>query len=163
MNIVRHGVYLLALYIIQADILPWFGLWCVPMLLAVGAAGVGHFESGESGALFGLLSGMLCDVALGRPTIVFTVTLTIIGLLFGWLGETLLTRSFLSYMLCCLAAMIIVSFIQMFPHVFFYGAPIGTLLVTAALQTGISLLAAVPMYFIAKWLAGKARDAKERI
>ena len=158
-NIVRHGVYLLVLYVLQAAVLPWFGFGFVPVLLAVGAAGVSHFENGENGAVFCLFSGLLCDIALGRPTVVFTVALTIIGLLSGWLGETLFSRRFPSYMLCCLMTMIIVSFIQMFSHLFFRGAPIGPLLITAALQTAASLLLAVPMYPVAKWLARSAREA----
>ena len=159
MNIVRHGIFLLVLYTLQAAVFPWFGKGGIPVLLAVAVVGVSLFEDREDGAVFGLFAGILCDIAMGKPLIVFTVTLTVVGYLSGYLGETLLSRRFPSYMLCCFVTMVIVSFIQLFSLLFFYGESPGRLLITAAVQTGTSLICAVPVYPIVKWLARRSGKA----
>lgn len=159
MNIVRHGVFLLVLYVLQADVLTWFGKGGIPVLLAVAAVGVSLFEGAENGAVFGIFAGILCDTAMGKPLLVFTVALTVVGLVTGYLGDTLLTRRFPSYILCCFVTMACVSFIQLFSLLFFYDESPGRLLITAAVQTGTSLVFAVPVYPISKWLARKAGKA----
>ena len=64
----------------------------VPLLLVVAAAGLSHFTDSGTGAVLGLFSGLLCDISLGRPTAVYTVTLCVIGLVLGYLGDTILSR-----------------------------------------------------------------------
>ena len=153
LNIVYHGIFLLVLYILQAMVLPWIGSRAVPLLLVVAAAGLSHFADSGRGAVIGLFCGLLCDLALGRPTIVLTVSLSVIGLVLGYLGETIFSRRFPSYMLCCLAALLAVSFVQMFSLLFFEGVEFFVLAMTAATQTVTSLVFAVLMYPIVKKLA----------
>ena len=153
MNIVHHGIFLLVLYILQANVLPWIGFGAVPLLLVVAAAGLSHFADSGRGAVLGLFCGILCDVALGKPTIMCTVTLSVIGLFLGYLGETVLSRRFPSYLICCIGAVALMSFVQMFGLLFFDGAAVFSLLLTAVMQTVSSSVCAVLMYPIIKRLA----------
>lgn len=153
LNIVYHGIFLVVMYILQANILPWTGIGVVPLLLVVAAAGLSHFADSGRGAIIGLFCGILCDLALGKPTIVYTIVLSIIGLVLGYLGETIFSRRFPSYMLCCFAALAIVSFVQMFSLLFFEKVETFSLVITALMQTVISLIFAVLMYPFVKKLS----------
>ena len=97
MNIVRHGILLLVLYILQGLVFPWFRTGAVPLLLCVVVAGVAHFEGSGNGGVFGMFAGMLMDLSLGKPLLVFTLAYTVMGIVMGALGETLFTRRFISY------------------------------------------------------------------
>lgn len=153
LNIAYHGIFLLILYFLQAAVFPWIGNDAIPLLLVIAAAGLSHFTGSGTGAVIGLFCGILCDVALGKPTVVYTVFLSILGLLMGYLGETVLSRRFPSYILCCFTALVLSSFIQMFDLLFFAGASYLHLLWTAILQTIVSLICAVPMYPVIKKLS----------
>ena len=153
LNIVYHGIFLLVLYILQSNVFPWFLGGAVPLFLVVAAAGLSHFTDSGNGAVIGLFCGILCDVSLGRPTVVYTVTLSIIGLVIGYLGDTILSRRFPSYMLCCFAALVAVSCVQMFSPVFFDKIPIAPLLITAAMQISTSTVCAVLLYPAVKSVA----------
>lgn len=153
LNIVYHGIFLLILYFLQATVFPWIGHDAIPLLLVIAAAGLSHFTDSGRGAVIGLFCGILCDISLGKPTIVYTIFLSILGLLMGYLGETVLSRRFPSYMLCCFISLAIASFIQMFDLLFFAGASYLHLLWTAILQTIVSLICAVPMYPVVKKLS----------
>lgn len=157
LNIVYHGIFLLILYILQAAIFPWIGTGAVPLLLVVAAAGLSHFADSGRGAILGLFCGILCDVALGRATIVYTVSLSIIGLIMGYLGETIFSRRFPSYMLCCIVTLVAVSFIQMFALLFFEDVPAVQLLMTALMQIITSVICAVFMYPAVKRLSRRSR------
>lgn len=159
-NIVRHGIFLLVLFIIQAMILPWISLpWtgALPLVLVVAAAGISHLEGRINGAIFGLVAGMLCDVALGKPTITMTIVLTVAGFISGYFGETLFSRRMLSYLFWCLAILILASFVQMFSSLFFTDIPKTALLITAGMQIATSMLVALPLYPIIKWIARKTQ------
>ena len=68
-------------------------------------------------------------------------------------GETIFSRRFPSYMLCCLAALIAVSFIQMFSLLFFEKVSPMPLVMTAAMQIVTSMVFAVIMYPAVKKLS----------
>ena len=156
-NIVYNGIFLLVLYLLQAGIFPQFMQGAVPLVLVVAAAGLSHFTDSGRGALLGLFCGILCDVSLGKPTIIYTITLTIIGMLLGYLGETIFSRRFPSYLICCLGALIIVSVVQMFPLMFFDKIAIGVLVITAVKQIATSVVCAVILYPLIKWISRKNR------
>lgn len=157
LDIVYNGIFLLVLYVLQAGVFPWFAGGAVPLVLVVAAAGMSHFTDSGRGAVLGLFCGILCDVALGRPTTVFTVTLTVVGLFFGYLGETILSRRFPSYLICCLGALIVASCVQMFSPLFFDKVQFMPLLWTAAMQIVTSMICAVVLYPFIKWISRRSR------
>lgn len=155
-NIIRHAVFLLVLYIIQAEILPWFGTYAIPPILVIGTVGIAHLEGSFPGAVFGLFAGMLMDSALGRPILTFTVALTLIGILIGWLGENYLSLNMPAYLICCLAALLVCTVLQVFSLLFYSDAGMFSLLFTSLLQIITGLIAALPLYPVSKWLARMA-------
>lgn len=157
LNIVHHGIFLLILYIIQAEIIPWMGIGVVPMLIVVAAAGLSHFTDSGRGAVLGLACGVLCDIAFGKATIVYTVTLSIIGLVLGYLGETVLSRGLPSYILSCFGALLVTTFIQMFELLFFDHISLLRLFLTAAVQIVVSLICAVLLYPVIRKLSQRYR------
>lgn len=158
MTLLRHGLLLLVLYLLQTAVLPWFSRLAMPLLLVVATAGVAHAEGPFSGALCGLFAGMLTDSAMGKPLIAFTLLLPLLGFLLGWLAETLLTRNFLAYLACCAGATLACSAYQLISPLFFSHAPLHALLGTLLLQLLLSMAAAAILYpFIRRQLRLKKR------
>ena len=96
---------------------------------------------------------MLCDVSCNAPTILFTVTLTAVGLLVGCLSQTVLTRGFVSCLITCAAALLVCGVVQSFGLLFFQGQGVGALALECVLQALYSLIFCIPMYFIARVIA----------
>ena len=158
LSVVQYGLLLLVLYILQGLIFPWFMTGFVPLLLCSAVAGVAHFEGSVKGGVFGLFAGILMDLSLGKPLIVFTIMLTVMGLVIGALGESLLTKRFISYIFSNIVTLIIAAFVQMFSLLFFTDASVWHLVLTAVLQTVISLIFAAPLYPIIKRMALKKQE-----
>ena len=66
----------------------------MPTVLPLVAAAAGLLGSSGWGGAFGLLCGILCDAALGGGGLLFTVALTVMGFLCGFLGDFILARGF---------------------------------------------------------------------
>ena len=114
-NVLGHAIFLLVLYVLQATVLPWFGTGALPLLLPMAAAGIAHAEGAFPGALFGLFAGILTDSALGRPVLVFTLALTVLGLLLGTLSERWLAGNLPAYLFCCAVTAVGCLLIQVAP------------------------------------------------
>lgn len=155
MNILRCGLFLVILYLIQGVIMPWFSFGWTPLLFVPAAVGIGLFTDSGTGAFFGIFAGVFCDFALSRPTIVFTVALTLIGLFTGYLGDTVISKRFVPFVSMCLVFLLAAWFIQVFPLIFFKGTPLKPLLPSAILQLLTSLICSAVMYPVLKRLARK--------
>ncbi len=153
-KIIRLLIYvplILIAYILQASVfseLPMGG--AKPLILPVAATAFAMFGGRVRGGAFGLVCGLLCDVALCRPAILFTLLLPAAGILIGTLFETLLAQGFPSYLLCCIVLLLVSAFCQMFGLLFYSGAQIGDLSVTAAYQTLYSLVFTIPIYWLTR-------------
>lgn len=158
LDIVQYGVLLLVLYILQGLVFPWFRTGIVPLLLCSAAAGAAHFEGSVRGGVFGLFAGILMDLSLGKPLLVFTLTLTIMGLLLGILGEAFFTKRFISYIFSNIIILVVAAFIQMFSLLFFSTVSVWHLIFTAIMQTIVSLIFAVPLYPIMKRIALRKQE-----
>ena len=127
--------------------------------IAVCTGGGGHravHRRDGTGAFFGLFAGIFCDFALSRPTIVFTLALTLAGLLTGYLGDTVISKRFVPYVSLCLVFLLAAWFIQVFPLLFFQEGPgLRDMLPSAILQLAASLVCTAVMYPILKRLARK--------
>ncbi len=144
-----HVLLVAALYILQACVFPYVPiLRTVPLLLPPAVVGIALFEGSVRGGVFGLFAGMLCDVSFNQPTIVFTIALTLIGVVMGILAETVVARGFPSYMVFSLVAVAIIAFLQMFKLLFIDGVLVMAILWTFLLQTLLSLILAFPLYFV---------------
>ena len=140
-----------AAYILQAMVFSEFPIGgAKPLILPVAVVGVAAFGDRIRGGIFGLFAGVLCDAALCRPAILFTLLLTLAGIVVGVLFETLLTRGFPSFLLCCAAVLVVSAACQMFSLLVYYDAQPVELLKTAVYQTVYSLIFTVPVYWLTR-------------
>jgi len=157
-SIILHALLLMTVYVFQGMIFPQLRLiGLVPLLLPVVSTGVAVYEGRYAGGIFGILAGVLCDVSFNEPAAVFTVLLTITGLIIGTLADTVLTRGIATYFLACVAVLAVSAFAQMFPLLFFENVPPAPLMAVALWQTVYSLVFALPLWFFVRALGKRAQ------
>ncbi len=148
------GLVFLA-YILQSMVFTHIAiLGAVPVILPVAVVSIGLSEGGQRGALMGLIGGILCDVSFNQPTVGFTLILTLVGVLTGYLGDRILEKGITSYIVCSVLVLVLSAFVQMFSLLIYRNVPILSLLQTALIQTVYSLLFILPMYYLC-WLIRK--------
>lgn len=153
---VLYALLFAALFLLQDLIvsrIPLFGVRA--LLIPAAVAAVGLFEGGLWGGFVGLAAGYFCDMGYAEHIVLFTVTLTAVGFFAGVLGQFLLHRGFLSYLVLAAAALAVVTFCQMFRFLFFTDAD-AAVWRTGLLQMAWSLVWAVPVYFPCKSIADRA-------
>ena len=156
-SIVLHGLLLVAVYVFQSMILPFLRFFSfAPLLLPVTVAGVAVFEGRYSGGVTGIFAGILCDISFNQPTALFTVLLTIAGLLIGMLADTVMTRGFATFLLSSIVMLALCTFAQMFTLLFFEQTPSAPLLTTAFWQIAYSLVFVFPLWFFVSSLGRRA-------
>jgi len=147
-TILLHALLLIVVYVFQGVIFPFLRLGgLVPLLLPIACTGIALYEGRDIGGIAGLFAGILCDVSFNQPVGVFTVLLTITGLIVGTLADTVVLRGFVTYYLSCAAVLAISAFVQMFPLLMYDRLPLQLLIGTAIQQTIYSLFLALPVWF----------------
>lgn len=153
-----HALLLMIVYVFQGMIFPYFRLFgFAPLLLPIASTGVSVYEGRYTGGIVGIFAGILCDVSFNNPAGVFTVTLTIAGLLTGALADTVMTRSFATFVICSAAVLTLCAVIQVFPLLFFRSVPLQLLLATAIRQTVYSIIFVFPIWFFVRALGKRAQ------
>ena len=153
LKILLHLPLLLLAYILQDMVFVRLEiLGATPLLLPVAVAAVAMFEGSVRGGLFGLIAGILCDASLGQPAVLFTILLTVCGLVVGTLGETVLARGFPSFLACAAGALLLSAACQAVPLLIYTGASAAQLAITALIQLAYSMLFAIPIYRMARSL-----------
>ena len=155
--LIAHILFIIAVYILQGLVFTYIPIQgTVPVLLPIAAVGIATFEGSAKGGGYGLLAGMLCDISFNQPVIIMTVTLTVVGIVAGLLGETVMARGFPTYFLGCLGALVLTAFVSFFSLLFFNSVDVRSLLTTAGRQTLYSMIFAIPMYFIVRALGRRS-------
>ncbi|MCL2663662.1 MAG: rod shape-determining protein MreD [Oscillospiraceae bacterium] len=153
--ILLHSLLLMVVYVFQGMIFPFMRLnGLVPLLLPTAAAGVALYEGRDIGGITGLFAGILCDISFNQPVGVFTVFLTITGLVVGALADTIVLRGFITYYIITGIVLVVSVFVQVFPFLIILdnNITIFTLLPTAIEQTIYSLILALPIWFFIRAL-----------
>jgi len=154
---VLHTLLLTVVYVFQGMIFPYLRLYgFTPLLLPIVSTGVAVYEGRYTGGIVGIFAGILCDVSFNEPAGVFTVLLTITGLLTGYVADTVMTRGFATFIICCAAVLALSAFVQVFP-LLYSNVPLQSLLSTAIRQTVYSLLFAFPIWFFVRALGLRAQ------
>ena len=159
-TILLHALLIVVVYVFQGVIFPFMRLnGLVPLLLPVVSTGIALYEGRYTGGIAGLFAGILCDISFNHPAGVFTVLLTVTGLIVGTLADSVVLRGFVTYYISCTAVLIISAFVQMFPFMVnpATNIPLQSLLVIAIQQTIYSLVLALPIWFFVQSL-GKRTD-----
>jgi len=153
--ILLHSLLLMVVYIFQGMIFPFMRLnGLVPLLLPTAAAGIALYEGRDIGGIAGLFAGILCDISFNQPVGVFTVFLTITGLVVGTLADAVVLRGFVTYYITCGIVLVVSAFIQTFPFLIDMegNTTVFTLIPTAIEQTIYSLVLAFPIWFFIRAL-----------
>lgn len=147
-SILLHALLLIAVYIFQGAIFPYLRVGgLVPLLLPVAVTGVALYEGRDTGGVFGLFAGILCDVSFNQPVGTFTVVLTVIGLGVGILSDAFILSGFITYYISCAAVLTVCAFVQMTPIIALpNNIPPIEILRKVASQTFYSLVVALPMW-----------------
>ena len=110
--ILMYSLFIISVYVFQGVIFPYMRLnGLVPLLLPVAATGIALYEGQYTGGIAGLFAGILCDVSFSQPAGVFTLFLTISGLLIGTLADTVILKGFITYYISCGIVLIISAFL----------------------------------------------------
>lgn len=144
--------YLILLYLLQSTVFTHLQLWGTkPLLLPVAAAGIAFFCGRVEGGVFGLLAGMLMDLACNQLTVQFTLLMTFLGILIGLLSDTVLVQGFPSYLLGCALELVLTSAYQVLSMWVLNGAPIALSTAVGLKQTLYSLIFSLPLYYLSRF------------
>lgn len=145
--------YLLLLYLLQSTVFTRLTIFGVkPLILPLAVVGTALFKGKVTGGVFGIFAGMLMDLSYNQPTVQFTLILTVTGILFGVLSDTVLVQGYPSYLLCSALQLLICSALQVLSFVVLSGAPLNSLIGTALTQSLVSLIFTVPLYYVTAFL-----------
>ena len=158
-TILLHTLLLIAVYILQGVIFPFIRInGLVPLMLPIASTGIALYEGRYTGGIAGLFAGILCDISFNQPVGVFTVFLTLSGLLIGTLADTVILRGFVTYYICCAAVLVVSAFVQMYPMIMAFATdpdnsiPLQAVISTTIQQTIYSLILAFPIWFFVQAL-----------
>ena len=132
-------------------------LGAVPMFLPALVVAIGLCEGGVWGCVLGMAAGFYCDLCCADYTVLFLILFAVFGFGAGLLSEFFINRSFISYLLLAVAALLITALVQAVPLWIFRDAVPGPLLRTALLQTLWSLPFAALLYPVVKLIAVRQR------
>ncbi len=156
---VRYALILIAVYFIQAELLPHVRIIrMTPVLLPLAAVAFAMWKTPEKAGVFGLFAGMLCDVSFNEPVIKFTLLLTVVSVIVPLLCDTVLSRSFPAFFVMSAAVLVLSAFIQALSLIFVSGQSVVSLAAGALWQTLYSLIFTVPVWFVVK----RAADGRRR-
>lgn len=143
---IGYSLLLMVCFVLQDSVFSNFPIWGVkPLIMPVCCAAIALAEGMVRGGAFGIVCGVLCDIAMGSPPIGFTLLLTLLGLGIGWLGDRLMGRNLLTLLIFSLLSLLLCAFFQIFNLWAFGGAPLGALMKIVLMQTLYSLLFVLPL------------------
>lgn len=93
-----------------------------PMFVPAVVTAIALFEGGVWGAVFGLITGILCALRYSGTVLLFPLLFSAIGFFSGMLAQFVMNRRFFSYFAMSAAAFALTAFCQMFRPLFFLNA-----------------------------------------
>jgi len=154
-TILIHTLFIIVVYVFQAVIFPYMRLsGLVPLLLPLASTGIALYEGQYTGGIAGLFAGVLCDISFNQPVGIFTIVLTVTGLLVGAFADAYILPGFVTYFISCAVVLVFSTIVQMFPLIFLemYGIPFQVLIPTAIQQLIYSLVFVIPLWFFVRAL-----------
>ncbi len=147
-SIIAAALFMLIVFVLQSMVFSRILILGVrPLLLPIAVVSYALLTDEMKGAVFGLAAGILCDVSMNSPAILFTLLLTACGLIVGRAAQTLVVRNVFTFMIGCAAVLVLCAGAQMFSLVMLQGVPVPRLMPTALRQTLASLIFSLPIYY----------------
>lgn len=151
---VLYALYIIIVLVFQNLVfsrVSLLGVRC--MFVPAAAVAIGMFQGSAWGAVFGLVTGYLCDMSCSENAVMFTLLFSVFGFFSGALSQRLINKRFFAYLIVCIGAFVITAAVQSFRHLFILGSDVEDVLITAALQALWSIPFSVPLYYPCKRLA----------
>ena len=154
LKVLLYALAIIIIYLLQSVAFESIRLFGVkPLIMPMAVVGMAMFEGGRKGAAFGLFAGIMCDMAMAQPMIVFTIFMTVVGMVVGILSDSVITRRFPSYLLCSVAAIVFLTALQALGTALFASVELHVLLDVAWKQAVYSAVFILPLYFPFKYIA----------
>ena len=144
--------FLLAVYMLLASFLQSllfsrltvFGVrgFLLPAAVVAGAMYLG----GVRGMVFGIFFGLLADINYPDTTVLYTLLFPVIGLMTGLAADFYVNRSFFSFIVFSVAALLFTGLVQLLAAVVISGASLLSAAWTVVLQTLVSVPPAMLLY-----------------
>lgn len=136
-----YGCGLLPVWLLDAYILPRYPVFGVsPMLLPLAAAAVAVLEGAYAGTGFGLVVGLLWELAYPGGFGALVITMAVAGMVFGAVSQYALSQSFPTYFICSGGILIFLDGARIFRGLLTDMAALPALLRVAAPEILLSLL-----------------------
>lgn len=145
--ILQYAVYMLLVMLLQSLLFSRISIFGTKgFIIPAAAVAAGIYLGGVRGAVFGIFLGLFTDMAFSETTVLFTVLFPVIGFAAGFAAEFYINKSFFAFMIFSVAAMLLCALAQMLNALIGGGTQILPALMTALLQTLLSVLPAMLLY-----------------
>ncbi|MDR0858951.1 MAG: hypothetical protein LBN97_07970 [Oscillospiraceae bacterium] len=156
--VLKGTIFLLVLYLLQTGVFTHLRINdVVPLLLPAGAVAIALIRTDQSGGVWGLLAGLLCDMSVGDSPLMCTLFLGAAGLSASYLAQYFLARTFLTFIAVTGLTLILLAAVQMAPLIIFAGVNVRVLLPVAVLQTLYSLALSAAVWPLAQAMVSKRK------
>lgn len=158
-RVIVYAVMLAVVFMVQdlfAAQIPFLGIR--PVLIPAAVVGIGLLEGGLWGGFLGLGAGFFADMGYSEQLILFTVLLPTAGFFSGALGKYTLHKGFVSYLVLTALTLTILALCQISKVLFFTDNSVTrpwAVWRTGLIQTGYSLVWAIPIYFPCKLISDR--------
>ena len=149
-------LFLIFVQFLQDTVFARLALFGVKMLFIPAAVcAVGVHEGGFRGGLYGLVSGIVCDMTFSENTVLFTVLFPIVGFIAGLAADFLMNRSFPAYLATAAACTTGVGLVQLLSVLVVQPGTLLHGLLVVILQTLWSMPMAALLYFPVEQIASR--------
>ncbi len=148
--------FLILVQFLQDTVLARLAVFGVKTLFIPAAiTAVGFHEGGFRGGLYGLLSGILCDMTYAENTVLFTLLFPLLGFGSGLAADFALNRSYVAYMFTAFICLLLTGCAQMLRVLVLQPAALFHCLFVVAAQAVVSMPVAALLYFPAEQISSR--------
>lgn len=145
--VLRYAVYMLLVMLLQSVLFSRISIFGAKgFIIPAAAVAAGIYLGGVRGAVFGIFLGLFTDMAFSEATVLFTILFPIIGFGAGFASEFYINKSFFAFMIFSTAAILLCSIVQLIHALLGGGTEILPGILTALLQTALSILPVMLLY-----------------
>lgn len=145
--VLEYAVYMVLAMILQSFLFSRFSVFGIKgFILPAAVTAVGMYRGGVRGTIFGLVLGIFADMSFSETTILFTLLFPIMGFAFGFAADFYINKSFFAFMVFTVAALFITAIMQLLSAAIISGAELIPGLLTAVMQTAVSIIPSALLY-----------------
>lgn len=146
-GVLEYAVYIVLAMILQSLLFARFSVFGVKgFILPAAVVAVGMYRGGVKGTIFGLVLGIFADMSFSETTILFTLLFPIMGFVFGFAADFFINKSFFAFVVFTVFALLVTALMQMLTAAIISGAQLLPGLLTAVIQTIVSIIPSALLY-----------------